>query len=272
MANQPITYALIGAAGYIAPRHMKAIKDTGGTLVAACDKHDSVGVLDSYFPECDFFTEPEIFARYLDKHPVDYLVVCTPNYLHYAHIAMGLQAGCNVICEKPVVLTEDSIDHILEIEQRTGKHCYTVLQLREHEAVKGMRVGTGHDVEVVYNTPRGKWYERSWKGNVDKSGGLLFNIGVHLFDLLLWKFGRVLDAQWWCSDDHYELELGKADVAIWLSIDKPLRRSLIIDGAPVDLSTGFTDLHTKVYESIHAGRGVRIGETRAVIELINEMV
>jgi UDP-N-acetyl-2-amino-2-deoxyglucuronate dehydrogenase len=266
------TYALIGAAGYIAPRHMKAIKDTGGTLVAAMDIHDSVGILDQYFPECDFFTELEIFMRYLHNHPVDYLVVCTPNYLHYAHIAMGLEAGCNVICEKPVVLTVDSVDSIMEIEAKTGKQCYTVLQLREHEAVKGIRPRTGHKIEVVYNTPRGKWYERSWKGDIDKSGGILMNIGVHLFDLLLWKFGHVIDIQHWCSDDHYEFELGKADVVVSLSIDKPLQRSLTIDGLPIDLSTGFTDLHTKVYESIHAGRGVRIGETRAVIELINEMV
>jgi UDP-N-acetyl-2-amino-2-deoxyglucuronate dehydrogenase len=270
------TFALIGAAGYIAPRHMAAIKAIGGTLVAAMDKHDSVGILDSYFPECDFFTEYEIFERYLYKSPVDYLVVCTPNYLHYAHIALGLQSGCNVICEKPVVLTEGDIDSIMEIEAATGKKCYTVLQLREHPELRELKAEeSGNSAGFKYFTPRGKWYDRSWKGDELKSGGLLMNIGVHLIDVLVWKLGNPVRRGYslkkgWCSADIY---FDKGFAMFDLSIDPKhgFRRDFGINDTLIDLSPSFTDLHTKVYESILAGRGVRIEETRVVIRLINEM-
>jgi UDP-N-acetyl-2-amino-2-deoxyglucuronate dehydrogenase len=269
------TFALIGAAGYIAPRHMAAIKAVGGSLVAAMDKHDSVGILDSYFPECDFFTEYEIFERYLYKNPVDYLVVCTPNYLHYAHIALGLQSGCNVICEKPVVLTEGDIDSIMEIEAATGKKCYTILQLREHEAIKCIKGINHNKVKINYYTPRGRWYHHSWKGDYNRSGGLLMNIGVHFFDLMLWKFGSLIEHNHFFIDKEFaggDFNTQHAYVTwdLGTKVDKPMR-ALIINDERIDLSPSFTDLHTKVYESILAGRGVRIEETRVVIRLINEM-
>src|SRR5487761_2089129 len=198
-------FALIGAAGYVAPRHMKAIKDTGNNLIAALDKHDSVGILDNYFPEADFFTEFERFDRHLDKIRrkgilMDYLSVCSPNYLHDSHIRFGLRIGATVICEKPVVLNPWNIDALAEIEKETGNQVFTILQLRLHpdiialkEKVDASTTGKKHNVELQYITSRGHWYHTSWKGDIAKSGGIATNIGVHFFDMLMWIFGDVVE-------------------------------------------------------------------------------
>ena len=291
-------FALIGAAGYIAPRHMKAIKDTGNNLIAALDKHDSVGILDNYFPEADFFTEFERFDRHLEKLKrqgikTDYLSVCSPNYLHDSHIRFGLRIGATVICEKPVVLNPWNIDALAEIEKETGNQVFTILQLRLHPAIIALKekveastTGKKHNVELQYITSRGHWYNTSWKGDIAKSGGIATNIGVHFFDMLMWIFGDVVENNVTThsvqtASGHLELE--KATVNWSLSVDantlpaeakasgKGTFRALSIDGENFEFSDGFTELHTHSYTEIIAGRGFPISETRKAIELVHQI-
>lgn len=290
-------FALIGAGGYIAPRHMKAIKDTGNNLIAALDKNDSVGILDSYFPDADFFTEFERFDRHIEKLKrqeikTDYLSVCSPNYLHDSHIRFGLRIGANVICEKPVVLNPWNIDALAEIEKETGNQIFTILQLRLHPAIIALKekiaaeppIEKKHQIELDYITSRGHWYYASWKGDIQKSGGIATNIGVHFFDMLMWIFGNVKEnIVTLHSKDTAAgiLELENASVKWRLSIDantlpaevkaagKRTYRALTIDGESFEFSDGFTELHTKSYENILNGNGFPLMETRRSIELVN---
>ncbi len=278
-----LRFALIGAAGFVAPRHLEAIKAVGGELVAALDPHDSVGILDRYSKDVHFFTESDRFERHLAKwnnteKGVDFLVVCSPNYMHADHVRMGLRNGCNVICEKPLALNPENLDAMGPFEKESGCRVSTVLQLRAHPKVEELKQAIArkqmgrHKVEVVYRAPRGRWYHHSWKGDPEKSGGLVTNIGVHLFDLLLYVFGYVQGWKVWSSDQETvagELTLARADVTWSLSIrpDAPVARELVIDGVPLDLTEGFEDAHTEVYRRIVEGRGYRIEDARAAIEL-----
>ena len=289
-------FALIGAGGYIAPRHMKAIKDTGNNLIAALDKNDSVGILDSYFPEADFFTEFERFDRHIEKQKrkgikTDFVSVCSPNYLHDSHIRFGLRVGANVICEKPIVLNPWNLDALAEIEKETGNKIFTILQLRLHPAIIELKEkiaaepkGKKHLIELDYITSRGHWYFASWKGDIQKSGGIATNIGVHFFDMLMWIFGDVKEnivTQHSKDTASGILNLEKATVKWHLSIDvntlpekvraagKRTYRILNIDGESFEFSDGFTELHTKSYEQILAGNGFPLMETRKSIELVH---
>ena len=291
-------FALIGAGGYIAPRHMKAIKDTGNSLIAALDKNDSVGILDSYFPEADFFTEFERFDRHIEKLKrkgikTDFVSVCSPNYLHDSHIRFGLRVGANVICEKPVVLNPWNIEALSEIEKETGNKIFTILQLRLHPAIMALKEkiasepkGKKHHIDLDYITSRGHWYKASWKGDIQKSGGIATNIGVHFFDMLMWIFGDVKEN---IIHEHSTdtasgiLELEKASVNWRLSIDynnlpegikaagKRTYRTLNIDGESIEFSDGFTELHTKSYEQILAGKGFPLMETKRSIEVVHDI-
>lgn len=289
-------FALIGAAGYIAPRHMHAIKDTGNVLVSAYDINDSVGIIDSISPQSEFFTEFERFlehAQRIRRDPVtalDYVSVCTPNYLHYAHIAAGLRLGCDVICEKPLVPTPAILDELALVEQETGKHVYNILQLRHHKAILDLKkkVSTEnashkYDVELTYITSRGKWYMESWKGDPRKSFGVATNIGVHFFDMLHFIFGKLQRNVVHFASDYKAagyLEYEKARVRWFLSIDagdlpdsvkgrKPTYRSMTVSGEEMEFSEGFTDLHTTSYEEILAGRGYGIEDARHCVETVN---
>lgn len=291
-------FVLIGAGGYIAPRHMRAIRDTGNNLLAALDKHDSVGILDSYFPNADFFIEFERFDRHIEKLKrqgthIDYVTVCSPNYLHDAHIRFGLRIGADVICEKPVVLNPWNLDALMEIEKETGHHVYTILQLRLHPAVIAMRekikngpAGKKYKVDLRYITSRGHWYHTSWKGDVSKSGGIATNIGVHFFDMLVWIFGPVKEnivAQHDATTAAGTLELEKASVTWFLSIDantlpdeaknegKRTFRSMTVDGDQFEFSDGFTELHTQSYEEILKGNGFPLIETIPSIKVVHEI-
>ncbi len=289
-------FALIGAGGYIAPRHMQAIKETGNTLVAALDKHDSVGILDTYFPDADFFTEFERFDRHLDKlkrlgKGVDYLSVCSPNYLHDAHIRFGLRSGADVICEKPVVLNPWNIDPLIEIERETGNRVFVVLQLRLHPAIRALKEkiaaalpGEKYQVDLQYITSRGHWYHSSWKGDIQKSGGIATNIGIHFFDMLLWLFGNVKDNLVIAHTTEMaagKLELERASVNWMLSIDanalpeeEKLRgkrsfRSLTVNGEEIDFTNEFTNLHTAAYQGILAGQGCTLLDSIKSVELVH---
>ncbi|MBP6793479.1 MAG: Gfo/Idh/MocA family oxidoreductase [Saprospiraceae bacterium] len=290
-------FALIGAAGYIAPRHMKAIKETGHSLIAACDKFDSVGVIDSYFPEADFFTEFERFDRHLEKKKrqglkTDYLSVCTPNYLHDAHIRFGLRIGADVICEKPLVLNPWNIDALAEIESETNKKIFNILQLRLHDSIIALKnkihaddaVDKKYDIDLAYITSRGNWYFNSWKGDVSKSGGIATNIGVHFYDMLYWIFGAVKSNVVHVHEkDHAAgyLEFDRARVRWFLSINsghlpaeiaqkgQRTYRSITIEGDEFEFSEGFTDLHTRSYQHILAGNGFGIDEVRPAIEIVH---
>ncbi|MBL7730765.1 MAG: Gfo/Idh/MocA family oxidoreductase [Chitinophagaceae bacterium] len=291
-------FVLIGAAGYIAPRHMKAIKETGNQLVAALDKNDSVGILDTYFPKADFFTEFERFDRHCEKlkrsgTTIDYVVVCSPNYLHDAHIRFGLRLGADVICEKPVVLNPWNVDALLEMEKETGKNVYPVLQLRYHPAIIALRekiinspAGKKFEVDLKYITSRGNWYHHSWKGNIDKSGGIATNIGLHFFDVLLWIFGEVKHSDVWKHDlvnASGVLQFENATVSWMLSIEesklpekvrqagKSTYRLLTVDKEEVEFSDGFAELHTDAYRHILAGAGVRLAETKEVTMFLSEL-
>lgn len=289
-------FALIGAGGYIAPRHMKAVKDTGNKLIAALDKHDSVGILDSYFPEAQFFVEFERFDRHLEKLKrsgvhTDFVTVCSPNYLHDAHMRFGLRIGADVICEKPLVLNPWNIDGLAEIEKDTGKKIFTVLQLRLHPAIIALReriqknfTGKKYEIDLRYITSRGQWYHISWKGDSQKSGGIATNIGIHFFDMLIWIFGNVKSnevVQHSRETASGKLELEMANVNWFLSIDvntlpadvrqagKSTFRSLTIDNEEFEFSEGFTELHTRSYEEILKGNGFLIEESRKSIELVH---
>lgn len=291
-------FVLIGVGGYIAPRHLKAIKDTGNNLLAALDKHDSVGIMDSYFPEAHFFTEFERFDRHVEKlrrngTKIDYVTVCSPNYLHDAHIRFGLRIGADVICEKPIVLNPWNIDALVEIEKETNQHTYSILQLRLHPAIIALREKVKQapadkifEVDLNYITSRGNWYYNSWKGDVEKSGGIATNIGVHFFDMLYWIFGEVLDYE---VAEHGKdaasgvLQFKKARVTWSLSINadrlpaevaaagKRTYRTLTIDGEAFEFSEGFTELHTRSYEEILKGNGFPIIETKPSIEIVQKI-
>lgn len=291
-------FALIGAGGYIAPRHLKAIKDTGNNLIAALDKHDSVGILDSYFPDADFFTEFERFDRHLEKLKrqgikTDFVSVCSPNYLHDAHIRFGLRIGANVICEKPIVLNPWNVDALEEIEKETGKQVFTILQLRLHPAIIALKKRISQapadkkfKINLQYITSRGHWYHTSWKGDIRKSGGIATNIGVHFFDMLMWIFGDVQQnnvTQHTATIASGSLELEKASINWMLSIDaamlpdeikisgKKTFRSLEIDGEVFEFSDGFTDLHTQSYLDIINGNGFALSEVKKAIELVHQI-
>jgi UDP-N-acetyl-2-amino-2-deoxyglucuronate dehydrogenase len=289
-------FALIGAAGYIAPRHMKAIKDTGNVLVAAYDPYDGVGIMDSNFPDADFFTEFERFDRHIDKlrregNPIDIISICSPNYLHDAHIRFALKSGCDVICEKPLVLNPWNVDALMDIEKETGKKAYTILQLRLHPSIIALRekvLNSSSDkrfkVSLKYMTSRGKWYHHSWKGDISKSGGIATNIGVHFFDMLTWIFGDIIENK---VDIHNEdtasgfLKLEKADVDWFLSIDynqipddiklqgKRTYRTLQMEGEEIEFSDGFTELHTDSYKAILEGNGFPISVSKKAIEIVH---
>lgn len=266
-------FALIGAAGFIAPRHMKAIKDTGNNLVAALDKFDSVGIIDSHFPNADFFTEFERFDRHVDKlrrsgSKIDYVSVCSPNYLHDSHIRFGLKQQADVICEKPLVLNPWNIDALADIEKETGKNVYNIFQLRLHPAIIALRekVKNGpkdkiYDVDLTYLTSRGNWYFISWKGDLSKSGGIATNIGVHFYDMLSWVFGAVKQNVVHKHEQDYAagfLEFEQARVRWFLSVNydyipeevkatgKRTYRSMLMDGEEIEFSDGFTELHMRV--------------------------
>ncbi|MBT1704875.1 Gfo/Idh/MocA family oxidoreductase [Chryseosolibacter indicus] len=288
-------FALIGAAGFIAPRHLKAIKETGNNLVAAIDKHDNVGILDSYFPNADFFIEFERFDRHLDKIKrkganVDYISICSPNYLHDSHIRYALRYGADAICEKPLVLNPWNIDALQELESETGKKINTILQLRLHPSIIALRekIKNGpkdkiYDVDLQYMTSRGNWYHISWKGDLSKSGGIATNIGIHFFDMLMWIFGKVQDVTLSSiSSEHASgiLHLEHAKVTWFLSInydhipqevrDKGKRtyRTLKLEGEEIEFSEGFTDLHTKSYEEILKGNGFGLVDAKPSIDIV----
>lgn len=287
-------FVLIGAAGYVAPRHMRAIRDTGNTMVAALDPNDSVGIIDSYFPESAFFTEFERFDRYVSKLkrngiPIDYVSVCSPNYLHDAHIRFGLRNGADVICEKPLVLNPWNVEGLLEIEKDTGKRVYTILQLRLHPALQELKrqvdaapPGKVFDVNLTYITSRGNWYYASWKGDVEKSGGIATNIGIHFFDMLHWIFGDVMENHVYVrTHDRASgfLRLEKARVNWFLSINYnsvaeaiPTNgartfRSITVEGKEIEFSEGFTDLHNLSYQSVLAGKGFGIQEAAQAVDI-----
>lgn len=289
-------FALIGASGYIAPRHMRAIKDTGNNLAVAYDINDSVGVIDSIAPQSEFFTEFERFLEHAHQRKrdhatkLDYVAVCTPNHLHHAHIAAGLRLGCDVICEKPLVPTPKLLDELALVEHETGQRVYNILQLRHHAAIRQLRdkvaaapANTKFDVELTYITSRGKWYEESWKGDPRKSFGVATNIGVHFYDMLHFIFGNLQR-----NEVHYSgitkaagyLEYERARVRWFLSIDandlpedvrgkKPTYRNIDVGGEQLEFSEGFTDLHTTSYQEILAGRGYGLEDARHCIETVN---
>ncbi|MCJ0764322.1 Gfo/Idh/MocA family protein [Variovorax terrae] len=290
-------FALIGAAGYIAPRHMQAIQATHNDLVAVLDPNDSVGIIDSYFPNADFFTEFERFDRHIDKlhrgnhdKRVSYVSICSPNYLHDSHMRFALRAGADAICEKPLVLNPWNIDGLLEIEQATGKKINTILQLRVHPAIVALREkvqsekrNTKHEVDLAYITSRGHWYLQSWKGDIKKSGGIATNIGVHFFDMLHFIFGNLQNnVVHYTSDTRAAgyLEYENARVRWFLSVDvqdvpatqlqagQRTYRSITIDGQEIEFSGGFTDLHVRSYEEILAGRGFGLEANRTAIETV----
>ncbi|MCX6257103.1 MAG: Gfo/Idh/MocA family oxidoreductase [Bacteroidia bacterium] len=288
-------FALIGVAGYIAERHLKAIKDTGNVLVCALDKFDCVGKLDSYFPGTDFFTEFERFDRHIDKlnrvgKKIDYVSICTPNYLHDSHIRFALRHHADAICEKPLVLNPWNIDALQEIEVETGKNIYNILQLRLHKSIIDLKNEIEHgpvdkiyDIDLTYITSRGNWYFVSWKSDLSKSGGIATNIGVHFFDMLTWIFGDVIENTVHISDAKTAagfLLLKRARVRWFLSVDynnipeevkklgKRTYRSLTLNGREIEFSEGFTELHTDSYIKILSGEGFHLNEARRSIETV----
>lgn len=290
-------FALIGAAGFVAPRHLKAIKETGNVLRAALDKNDNVGILDSYFPDAHFFTEFERFDRHLDKLrrqgiSIDFMSICSPNYLHDSHIRYALRQGANAICEKPLVLNPWNIEALSELERETQKKINTILQLRLHPTMIALKdqIAKGankiHDVALTYITSRGNWYHHSWKGDASKSGGIATNIGIHFFDILFWIFGKVKKNVVHVhnsKDAAGYLEFEKARVKWFLSIDveslpKAVReagqrtyRSITIEGNEIEFSEGFTDLHTASYKHILEGKGFGLEEAATSIQIVHDI-
>lgn len=289
-------FGMLGAAGFVAPRHMKAIYDTGNVLVAACDPYDGVGILDRYFPDCRFFTEFERFDRHLEKlrrrgEGVDYISICSPNYLHDAHCRLALRVGADALCEKPLVISPWNLDQLGQLEAETGRRVYTVLQLRLHsevirlkQALDAQKPRERVDVELTYVTRRGAWYQTSWKGNEEKSGTVAMNIGIHFFDLLIHLFGRAHESEVHLRQPQRiagTLELEWARVRWFLSIDaadlppghlaagKHAFRALTMNGQDIDFSEGFENLHTRVYEDLLGGGGYGIEDARPSIELVH---
>jgi UDP-N-acetyl-2-amino-2-deoxyglucuronate dehydrogenase len=298
--QNPLNFALIGAGGYIAPRHFRAIKDTGNRLVAAVDPHDSVGLLDQFSFGVRFFTEIERFDRHLEKlrrlateDRVHYVSICSPNYLHDAHCRLALRAGANAICEKPLVINPWNLDALEELEAETNRKIYTVLQLRVHPALIQLKerlasenLGTRRNVVLSYIASRGNWYHVSWKGQEEKSGGVATNIGIHFFDLLIWLFGSAEEIKVHCRDNKRMsgvIDLERASVLWFLSIDhddlpltvkqacKTTYRSITIDGSEVEFSEGFSDLHTQLYQKTLAGSGFGIADARPSVELTHRI-
>lgn len=294
-------FGLIGAAGFVAPRHMKAIADTGNHLAAALDPNDSVGIIDSYFPEAAFFTEFERFDRHAEKlirkgEGLDFVSICSPNYLHDAHIRFALRIGADAVCEKPLVLNPWNLDGLAEIQQRQEKRVWNILQLRLHPDIMALKErvaaeiaadpGKTYDIDLTYLTSRGRWYFISWKGNIEKSGGIATNIGVHFFDMLTWIFGPVRE-----NTVHIHgrdaaagfLELEHARVRWFLSVNpnflpeeavkkgQRTYRSILVADQEIEFSGGFTDLHTRSYEEILAGRGFGLDSARASIEIVHHI-
>jgi UDP-N-acetyl-2-amino-2-deoxyglucuronate dehydrogenase len=299
-ATGPRNFALIGAAGYVAPRHMRAIRDTGNRLIAAVDKAESVGILDSFSFDVAFFTEFERFDRHAEKirrqgeeKRIHYTSICSPNYLHDAHVRFSLRIGATAICEKPLVLTPWNLDALAELEHETGQRVYNILQLRVHPSIVALREkirqapeGKKYAIDLTYITSRGVWYFVSWKGDVNKSGGIASNIGIHFFDMLLWTFGAVQKAEVHHADTRRMagfLELEKARVRWFLSLGKEdlpeaarkdgktTYRSMTVEGEEFDFSEGFMDLHTEIYREILAGRGFGIDDARPAIQLVYEL-
>lgn len=292
-------FALIGAAGYIAPRHMKAIKDTGNNLLAAYDKNDSVGVIDSHFPTADFFVEFERFDRHIEKLKyeqnlyLDYVSICSPNYLHDAHIRFALRSGADAICEKPLVLNPWNIDKLQKVEEKTGKKIYNILQLRVHPSiialkkkVENSKKDSKFEVDLTYLTSRGNWYYTAWKGDISKSGGIATNIGVHFYDMLSWIFGEIQENIVHVHEKDRAagyLEFKNARVRWFLSINSKYLpqevkekgqttfRSITIDGDELEFSGGFTDLHTMVYKDILEGKGYGLNAARTAIEIVHDI-
>ena len=297
-----INFGLIGASGYIAPRHMRAIKDTGNELIAALDPYDGIGIMDSYFPQAYFFTEYERFDRFVDKwrrngnKKIEYIAITTPNYLHDSHIRFALRSGANAICEKPLVLNPHNIDQLKIIEEESGKKVFNILQLRLHESIVALKNKISkeliqnpdriYDVDLTYLTSRGKWYFISWKGDEDKSGGVATNIGVHFFDMLSWIFGpieeNIVHLKQPDANAGY-MRLKNANVRWFLSVNydyfpeniknsgKRTFRSIKVDGDEIEFSDGFTDLHTKSYEHILSGEGFGLDEARNSINIVSSI-
>jgi UDP-N-acetyl-2-amino-2-deoxyglucuronate dehydrogenase len=291
-------FILVGAAGYIAPRHMKAIKETGNNLIAAYDPYDGVGVMDSHFPQAHFFTEFERFDRHIEKikragTKIDYVSICSPNYLHDSHIRYGLRIGADVICEKPLVLNPWNVDALIELEEEYDNKVHTILQLRHHEAILELKekIENGpadkvYDIDLTYITSRGNWYYTSWKGNEEKSGGIASNIGVHFFDMLQWIFGpsqntsvdiktkdtnsgtlifQQANVKWYLSINAENLPQKAKDQGL------PTFRTLSIEGEDIEFSKGFTDLHTVSYQKILEGNGYGLADARNSIEIVSEI-
>src|SRR6056297_2389332 len=293
-------FALTGLAGYIAPRHLKAIKDTGNRLVAAVDPHDSVGIIDSFFPKASFFTEVERFDRHLEKvrrekngEAVDYITICSPNHLHDAHIRLAMRVGADAICEKPLVLNPWNLDILQELEEEYDQRVWTILQLRVHPSLVQLKKrieaekddGKRYKIRLTYITSRVLWYHYSWKGDQEMSGGIGTNIGIHFFDLLMWLFGPAQNTELYVREDNRMggyLELPNADVEWFLSLEpddipdsvgenKRTFREINVDGHAVEFSGGFTDLHTRVYEKTLNGNGFGIEDARPSIELVHKL-
>ena len=295
-------FALMGAAGYIAPRHMKAIKDTGNNLIAAMDKYDGIGIMDSYFPEAYFFTEYERFDRFVDKwhrdgkKRIEYMAIATPNYLHDSHIRFALRSGADAICEKPLVLNPHNIDQLKLIEKDTGKKVYNILQLRLHDSIIALKNRVAeelkqnpnktYNIDLTYLTSRGRWYFISWKGDEAKSGGVASNIGVHFFDMLTWIFGGVEESLVHIKQDDVNagfMKLKHANVRWFLSLNcnyipedvkasgKRTYRNITVDGEDFEFSEGFTDLHTKSYQDILSGGGFGLEEARSSISIVSDV-
>ena len=291
-------FALIGAAGYIAPRHMKAIKETGNNLVAAFDPYDGIGIMDSHFPEAEFFTELERFEDFLErfrrKNSIDYIGIMSPNYLHKSHIRVALTNGADAICEKPLVLNPEDIDELKIIEKETGKKVYNILQLRLHPSIIALKEKVKqeleqnpdkvYDIDLTYLTSRGKWYFESWKGKEEKSGGIASNIGVHFYDMLVWIFGEVQENVVHIKTSYANagyFKLKNANVRWFLSVKydyipeevkaQGLRtyRSITVDGEEIEFSGGFTDLHTRSYEDILSGGGFGLDEAYGSIKTVS---
>lgn len=291
-------FALIGAAGYIAPRHLQAIKETQNNLLAALDKFDSVGIMDSYFPEANFFTEFERFDRHIEKIKrngtlLDYVSICTPNYLHDAHIRMALRSGADAICEKPLVLNPWNVDALQDIESESGKRIHTILQLRLHPSIIALKQRVQNniqqnkfEIDLTYITSRGKWYDISWKGEESKSGGIATNIGIHFYDMLYWIFGEVQENKVHLRENHKAagyLEFENARVRWFLSIDekdlpkhiqeKKQRtfRSITVNNEEIEFSNGFTDLHTLSYQEILKGNGFGLKDAKTSVSIVHNI-